>query len=46
MSWELMKWSPGGKSFDLQTNSLNVFFKEMYGDQFVEFVFGYWGLEG
>ena len=32
------------KSFDLQTNSLNQFFKEMYVDQSGEFVFGYWGL--
>ena len=46
MLWELMKWSPDGKSFDQQTNSLNQFFKEMYGDQFGEFVFGYWGLKG
>ena len=46
MLWELIIWSPDGKSFDLQTNSLNLFFKEMYGDQSGEFVFGYWGLEG
>ena len=44
MLWESMKWSPDGKSFDQQTNSLNQFFKEMYGDQSGEFVFGYWGL--
>ena len=25
----------------MQTNSLNQFFKEMYGDQSGEFVFGY-----
>ena len=25
---------------------LNTFFKEMYGDQFGEFVCGYWGLKG
>ena len=31
------------KSFDLQTNSLNQFLKEMYVDQSGEFVFGYWG---
>ena len=31
------------KSFDLKTNSLNQFFKEMYVDQSGEFVFGYWG---
>ena len=39
-----MKWSPDGKSFDQQTNPLSQFFKEMYGDQSAEFVFGYWGL--
>ena len=44
MLWEFMKWSLDGKSFDQQTNSLNRFFKEMYGDQSGEFVFGYWGL--
>ena len=33
-----------GQSFDLQTNSLNQFSKEKYGDP-KEFVFGYWGLE-
>ena len=44
MLWELMKGSPDEKSFDQQTNFLNWFFKEMYGDQSGEFVFGYWGL--
>ena len=44
MLWELIKWSPDGKSFDLQTNSLNLFFKKMYEDQLGEFV--YWGLKG
>ena len=29
------------ESFDEQANSLNQFFKEMYGDQSGEFVFGY-----
>ena len=29
---------------DLLSNSLNQFFKEMYGDQFKEFASGYWGL--
>ena len=29
------------KSFDLLSNSLNSFFKEMNGDQFGEFVCGY-----
>ena len=41
MLWELKKWSPDGKSVDQQTNSVNQFFKEMYGDQSGEFVFGY-----
>ena len=27
-------------------NSLNSFFKEMYRDQFGEFVCGYWDLKG
>ena len=34
-----------GQSFDLQTNSLNKFSKEEYGDQSKELVFGYWGLK-
>ena len=34
-----------GQSFDLQTNSLNQFSKEEYGDQSKEFVFGYWVLK-
>ena len=34
------------KIFDLLLNSLNLFFKEMYRDQFGEFVCGYWGLKG
>ena len=45
-SWELIKWSPRGKCLDLLSNSHNLFFKEMYGDQFGEFVCGYWGLKG
>ena len=32
-------------SFDLLSNSFNEFFKEMYGEQFGEFVSGYWGLK-
>ena len=35
----LMKWSSDMQSFDLQTNSLNQFFKEMYGAQSGECVF-------
>ena len=31
---------------DLLPKSLNLFFKEMYGDQFGEFVCGYWDLKG
>ena len=34
------------KIFDLLPNSLNLLFKEMYGDQFGEFVCGYWDLKG
>ena len=34
------------KCFDLLSNSLNLFCKEMYGDQFGEFVCGYLGLKG
>ena len=43
--WELIKWSPKEKCLDLLSNSLNSFFKEMYGDQFGELVCGYWGLK-
>ena len=34
------------KYLDLLSNSLNSFFKGMYGDQFGEFVCGYWCLKG
>ena len=34
------------KFFDLFSNSLNSFFKEMYRDQFGEFACGYLGLKG
>ena len=44
--WELIKWSPKSKYFDLLSNSVNSFFKEMYKDQFGEFVRGYRGLKG
>ena len=44
--WEFIKWSPKRKCFDLFSNSLNVFFKEMYRDQFGEFACGYWDLKG
>ena len=33
------------KYFDLLSNSFNSFLKEVYGDQFGEFVCGYWGLK-
>ena len=44
--WELIKCSPKRKYLDLLSNSLNLFSKEMYGDQFGEVVCGYWGLKG
>ena len=44
--WELTKWSPKWKCLDLLSNSLNWYFKEMYEDQFGEFVCGYWVLKG
>ena len=44
--WELIKWSTKRKCLDLLSNSLSQFFKEMYGDQFGEFVCWYWGLKG
>ena len=34
------------KCFDLLSNSFDLFLKEMYGDQYGEFVCGYWGLKG
>ena len=33
------------KCFDLLLNSLNLFFKEMYEDQYGEFICGHWGLK-
>ena len=44
--WEYKKWSWKRKCLDVLLNSLNQFLKEMYGDQFEEFVCGYWGLKG
>ena len=35
-----------GKCFDLYSKSLNLFFKEVYGDQSGDFVCGYWGFKG
>ena len=34
------------KCFDLLSNSISLFFKEIYRDQFGELVCGYWGLKG
>ena len=36
----------GKTLFDLLSDSLYSFCKEMYRDQFGEFVCGYWGLKG
>ena len=44
--WELIKWSPKRKCFDLLSNSLDSFFKELYRDHWGEFVWGYWDLKG
>ena len=44
--WQLIKWSHERRCLDLLSNSLNSFFKEMYRDQFGEFVCGHWGLKG
>ena len=41
-----MKKLPKRKCFDLLSNSLNLFFMEMYRHQFGEFACGYWGLKG
>ena len=41
-----MKWSPKRKCFEFLSNSLNLFFMEMFGHQFGEFVCGYWCLKG
>ena len=43
---ELMKKLPKRKCFDLLSNSLNLFFMEMYRDKFGEFVCVYRGLKG
>ena len=44
--WELIKWSPKKKCFDLLSNSLHYFLKEMYEGQYREFICGYQGLNG
>ena len=36
---------PKEKCFDLLSNSLNHFLKEMYEGQYGEFICGYWGLK-
>ena len=41
--WQLINWSPKRKCLDLLSNSLNPSMKEMYRDQFGEFVCGYEG---
>ena len=42
---QVMRINKMRKYFDRLSNSLNTFFKEIYGDQFGEFVCGYWGLK-
>ena len=32
------------KGFDLLSNCLHLFFKQLYGDHFEQFVCGYWDL--
>ena len=44
--WEFKKLPPNEKCFDLLSNSLDSYLKEIYRDQFGEFVCGYWGLKG
>ena len=39
--WERILWPLKGKRFDLLSNSLDWFFKEMYEDQSGEFIYGY-----
>ena len=40
------KCSPKRKYLDLLSNSLNIFFKEIYRDRLGEFVCWCWGLKG
>ena len=45
--WELIKWSSKRNYVLSFYQILNTyFFKEIYRDQFGEFVWGYWGLKG
>ena len=44
--WEFIKWSPKGKMPWSFIKSSRVILKKIYGDQFGEFVCGYWGLKG
>ena len=45
--WELIKWSSKRNYVLIFYQILNTyFFKEIYRDQFGEFVWGYWGLKG
>ena len=43
---KMLTSSPKRKYLNLLSNSLNIFLKGMYEDQFGEFVCGYWGLKG
>ena len=44
--WELIKWSSKRNYVLIFYQILNTyFFKEIYRDQFGEFVWGYWGLK-
>ena len=42
----LQNYHPKRNCLGLLSNSLNLFFMEMYGDQFGEFVCGDWDLKG
>ena len=43
--WEIIRWSPEGKYFDLLKTSLNLFLREMKGGQFREFTSRSWRVE-
>ena len=44
--WEMIRWSPEGKFFDLLRISLDLFIRELMGGQFREFAFRSWSLKG
>ena len=46
MIMRVIKMITKKKCFDLLSNSLNYFFKEMYKGQYGEFICGYQGLKG